>query len=276
MIYYCFLVSVKDAVVALAEKIGGTEENFVKMMNDKASELGLKNTVFKNCHGLDEEGHYSSARDMATIARELVSHQKILDYSSIYETYLRKGTDKQIWLVNTNKLVRFKEGVDGLKTGYTKDSGYCLTATMKQDNMRIIAVVMGEPDSGVRNDEVSGMLDYAFAQYSLDTLYTKNTIIDNIKLDKSNMENVDIVPKEDIKILYRKVDGKKNIDYDIKYDKIKSEIKMGDTIGQIIIKSEDKEIKRVDVTVNQDVKKASYIDLLSKNLKNIVTGKVRF
>lgn len=99
------VASGNDAVVALAEKIGGTEENFVKMMNDKAKELGLKNTNFKNCHGLDEKDHYSSANDMSMIARELVKHQKILDYSSIYETYLRKGTDKQIWLVNTNKVV---------------------------------------------------------------------------------------------------------------------------------------------------------------------------
>ena len=99
------VASGNDAVVALAEKIGGTEENFVKMMNDKAKELGLKNTNFKNCHGLDDKDHYSSARDMSIIARELVKHQKILDYSSIYETYLRKGTKKEIWLVNTNKVV---------------------------------------------------------------------------------------------------------------------------------------------------------------------------
>ena len=99
------IASGNDAVVALAEAIAGTEENFVKMMNDKVQQLGLKDTNFKNCHGLDEEGHYSSAYDMAYIGRELVRHQKILDYSSIYETYLREGTDKKIWLVNTNKVV---------------------------------------------------------------------------------------------------------------------------------------------------------------------------
>ena len=114
------IASGNDAVVALAEAIAGTEENFVKMMNEKLVKLGLKDSNFKNCHGLDEEGHYSSAYDMAYIARELVKHKKILEYSSIYETYLREGTDKKIWLVNTNKLVRFKDGVDGLKTGYTE------------------------------------------------------------------------------------------------------------------------------------------------------------
>ena len=270
------VASGNDAVVALAEKIGGTEENFVKMMNDKANELGLKNTNFKNCHGLDEKEHYSSAKDMALIAKELVKHQKILDYSSIYETYLRKGTDKQIWLVNTNKLIRFKEGVDGLKTGYTRDSGYCLTATMKKDNMRVIAVVMGEEDSATRNDEVSGMLDYAFAQYKIDTLFTKDTVIDNIKLDRSNIDNVDIVPIEDVNILYKKIDGKKNIDYEIKYDGIKPSMKRGDIVGKLIIKNDGIDYKMVDITIYQDIKKASYLDLLSKNLKNIITGKVKF
>ena len=269
------VASGNDAVVALAEKIGGTEENFVKMMNDKAKELGLKNTNFKNCHGLDDKDHYSSARDMSIIAKELVKHQKILDYSSIYETYLRKGTKKEIWLVNTNKLVRFKQGVDGLKTGYTENSGYCLTATMKQGDMRVIAVTMGEPDSNTRNNEISGMLDYAFAQYSIDTIYKKDDIVDNIKLDKSNIDSVDIVPLEDIKILYKKIDGKKDIKYEIKYNKISPKMNTGDVIGYMIIKDGDKEIKKVNVTVNKNVNKSSYIDLLSKNMRNIVTGNIK-
>ena len=126
------IASGNDAVVALAEYIGGTEENFVKMMNNKLRELGLTDSSFKNCHGLDEDEHYSSAYDMAMIARELLNHKKILKYTSVYETYLRENTDRRIWLVNTNKLVRFKSGVDGLKTGYTKTAGYCLTATMKK------------------------------------------------------------------------------------------------------------------------------------------------
>jgi D-alanyl-D-alanine carboxypeptidase (penicillin-binding protein 5/6) len=211
---------------------------------------------------------------MALIAKELVKHQKILDYSSIYETYLRKGTDKQIWLVNTNKLIRLKEGVDGLKTGYTKDSGYCLTATMKKDNMRVIAVVMGEEDSATRNDEVSGMLDYAFAQYKLDTLFTKNTVIDSIKLDKSNVDKVDIVPKEDVNLLYKKIDGKKNIDYEIKYDGIKPSMNKGDVVGKLIIKNNGIDYKMVDITIYKDIKKASYLDLLYKNFKNIIVGNI--
>lgn len=147
---------------------------------------------------------------------------------------------------------------------------------MKQDDMRVIAVAMGEPDSGTRNDEISGMLDYAFAQYDIDTIYTKTSVIDTLKLDKSNVESVDVVPLDDIKILYKKVDGKKDISYEIKYDKVGAKISKGDVIGQIIIKDGDIEIKRVNITVNSDVDKASYLDLFTKNLRNIVVGNINF
>jgi len=263
-----------DAVVALAERIGGTEENFVKMMNDKAKKLGLKNTNFKNCHGLDDKEHYSSARDMAIIAKELVKHKKILEYSSIYETYLRKGTNKQIWLVNTNKLVRFKKGVDGLKTGYTENSGYCLTATMKSDGMRIIAVVMGEADSATRNDEVSGMLDYAFAQYKLDTILNKNKVLKNININKGKKENVGIISKEDVTILKKKIDKDKEIKYDIKVKDIKLPIKKGDNVGTLSIYVDNELYKNVDVTVNEDVKKVDIFTLYGRYLKKIITGNI--
>ena len=263
-----------DAVVALAERIGGTEENFVKMMNDKAKKLGLKNTNFKNCHGLDDKEHYSSARDMAIIAKELVKHNKILEYSSIYETYLRKGTDKQIWLVNTNKLVRFKKGVDGLKTGYTENSGYCLTATMKEDGMRVIAVVMGEPDSGVRNDEVSGMLDYAFAQYKLDTILNKNKVLKNININKGKKENVNIISKEDVTLLKKKIDKDKEIKYDLKLKDIKLPIKKGDNVGILSIYVDNELYKNINVTVNEDVKKVDIFTLYGRYLKKIVTGNI--
>lgn len=134
------IASGNDAVVALSEAVSGTLDAFVSKMNERAKELGLKNTNFKNPHGLDTANHYSSARDMSLIAKELVKHEKIFEFTSVYEDYLREGTDKKIWLVNTNKLVRFYDGVDGLKTGFTEGAGYCLTATAKKDGMRVIAV----------------------------------------------------------------------------------------------------------------------------------------
>lgn len=260
----------------MAEAIAGSETNFVNMMNDKAKELGLKDTYFQNSHGLDAENHYSSAHDMAIIARELVKHDKILEYSSIYETYLRNGTDRQTWLVNTNKLVRFKQGVDGLKTGYTGASGYCLTATMQKDGMRIIAVVMGEPSSTVRNTEVSNMLDYAFAQYGLQKLISKEKVVDTITLNKSKKERVAVIPVEDVSILYKKTDKKIVPTYDIKYNKIKSNIKVGDIIGTMSIMDGDKEIRKVNLTVIEEVKKANLFELLVRYTKDIIVGNINF
>lgn len=147
---------------------------------------------------------------------------------------------------------------------------------MKKDGMRVISVVMGEPDSTTRNDEVSGMLDYAFAQYAIDTILTKEDIVDTIKLESSNIEKVDVVPIDNVNILYKRVDGKKDIKYDIKYKKLKSIIKKGEVIGKLIVKSDDKIIKEVDVTVNKDVDKASYLDLFSKYLKNVIIGNINF
>ena len=266
------VASGNDAVVALAEAIAGTEENFVNMMNERANEIGLTDTNFKNCHGLDEENHYSSAYDMALIAKELVEHDKILEFSSIYETYLRQGTDRQTWLVNTNKLVRFKSGVDGLKTGYTDNSGYCLTATMKKDNMRIIAVAMGEPDSTTRNNEVSGMLDYAFAQYSLKNVLSKTVKVKDVKLTKSKQESIALVPMEDVNLIYKKIDKVPNPTYKIEVDEMQSEIKKGEVVGKIKVYNNDKLIDEVNLTVNEDVKKLNIFELFIKYLKEIIIG----
>lgn len=265
-----------DAVVALAEAIAGTEENFVKMMNDKVIELGLKDTNFKNCHGLDEEGHYSSAYDMAYIGRELVKHQKILEYSSIYETYLREGTDKKIWLVNTNKLVRFKEGVDGLKTGYTEGAGFCLTATMKKDGMRVIATVMGEPDSSTRNNEVSSMLDYAFAQMGLKRVLSKDSVVEKISLSKAKVDEVKIVPVKDVNVLYKKVEGEITPTYEIKLDEISAPLKQGDVVGKLYVMNNDDIINEVELTVSENVEKCNLFELYFKYLKNVLCGNISF
>lgn len=265
------IASGNDAVVALAEYIGGTEENFVKMMNKKARELGLNDTVFKNCHGLDEEGHYSSAYDMAMIAKELLKHKKILNYTSVYETYLRENTDRKIWLVNTNKLVRFKSGVDGLKTGYTKTAGYCLTATMKKENMRVIATVMGEDSIENRNSEVSSMLDYAYREYRMKKYISKNKVLKTIKSDKTKDRSIEIVPTYDINILTKVSDNLKP-SYSIKINNIKTNIKKGDKVGIITIKNNGKVISKMNLTVKKDVKKANIFELYFKYLSDIVSG----
>jgi len=270
------IASGNDAVVALAEKIAGTEEMFVKMMNDKAKELGLKNTNFKNPHGLDAANHYSTAYDMAMIAKELIKHEKVFEYTSIYETYLRQNLPTKIWLVNTNKLVRFYEGLDGLKTGYTSEAGYCLTFTAKKNNMRLLGVVMGEPDSSVRNEEVKEMLDYGFAQYEVETMLSTKSVLDTKEVDKGKQRYVDLVPTENINFLNKKTDGKRNASYEVKIDNLKAPLKVGDKVGTLIIKENDNKTRKVDITVAKNIEKANILELFIRNLEDIITGNIKF
>ena len=147
------IASANDAAVALAEKLGGAVENFIKMMNEKAKELGCKNTNFVNVHGLDDDNHLTTARDMSIMARELLKHEEILNYTSIYEEFLNKPDGTRTWMVNTNKLIKYYNGLDGLKTGFTKKAGYCLTATAKRNGMRLISVVMNEATTEDRSND---------------------------------------------------------------------------------------------------------------------------
>lgn len=263
------IASGNDAVVAMAEKIGGSVDVFVNMMNEKAKTLGLKNTKFKNPHGLDTDEHFSSARDMSIIARELVKHKEVLKFTSIYEDYLRENTDRKIWLVNTNKLVRFYDGVDGLKTGYTEDAGYCLTATAKKNGMRVIAVVMGEPDSKLRNKEVSEMLDYAFAQYEIHNLLGDKKVVGKYEIDKAKKKYVDIIPNGEVTILKKKGEKLNNVKYDVILDKLKAPIKSGDSVGTLEIKENNKLLRSVDLTVKESIKKANLLELYIRYIKDI-------
>ena len=268
------VMSGNDAVVALAEAVSGTEEEFVKKMNARAKELGLKDTVFKNPHGLDDANHYSSAYDMSLIAKELVKHKKVLNYTSIYEDYLRKGTNRELWLVNTNKLVRFYNGVDGLKTGYTKEAGYCLTATAIRDDMRIITVVMGEPDTKTRNAETTQMLDYAFANYKVTKLLDRNSAISKKEISKAKSKYTKIVPKEDVVVLGKKADKIGKVKYKLNLNKIKAPIKRGTKLGSLNVSKDGKVINSVDVTVKEDVKKANLFELYFRYLKDIIGGDI--
>lgn len=269
------VASANDATVAMAETIAGSEEEFVKLMNKKVEKLGLKNTHFSNCTGLDVENHYSTARDLSIIVRELLSHEKILEFSSIYEDYLREDTDNKFWLVNTNKLVRQYQGADGLKTGHTDAAGYCLAATAKKNNMRLVAIVLGEENSKVRNSETMALLDYGFDLYEVNVIEKKNTKIDTLTLDKANRENVDIILKENVSIFKKKTD--KQIDYttELKMDRVKLPIKKGDTVGKVIVKDKNnKTITTTEVTVKEDIKKINIFGLYIRNLKELVTSTI--
>ena len=261
-----------DATVAMAERIAGTEEAFVKLMNDRAKELGLTNTNFKNSTGLDAENHYSTAYDMSVIARELVKHKKILEFTGTYEEYLRKDSASPFWLVNTNRLVRFYKGVDGLKTGYTKEAGYCLTSTAEKDNMRLITVVMNEPSTQIRNGETSSMLDYGFNMYSVNKILDTDTSLQKSKVELGNDLEVEIVPTEEVKILNNKNSDERNVTYELELNTIKAPVKKGDIVGKIKVYEDNKVINEINATVKYDVDKANIFKIYYRNLKNLFKG----
>lgn len=269
------MASGNDATVAMAEVISGTEERFVKLMNQKVKELSLKNTAFKNCTGLDEEGHYSSAYDMAMIARELVvNHPEILRFSSMYEDYLREDTPNKFWLVNTNKLVRFYEGADGLKTGHTDAAQYCLAATAKRKGVRLIGIVLGVPNSKVRNTQAMQLLDYGFNNVKQRVLKKSGEVVSTLKLDKADISEIQVKIKDDL-VVVENLDGEEHkYTYDIVIDDVKLPIQANTVVGKIKVKEGKNVVSTMDLIVDKKVEKLSYLDLFLNSLLNIFSGEI--
>ncbi|WP_339227915.1 D-alanyl-D-alanine carboxypeptidase family protein [Oceanobacillus sp. FSL K6-2867] len=268
------IASGNDASVALAERIAGSEEAFVKKMNERAKELKLENTNFQNTTGLPAENHYSTSYDMAVIANELLKYESITDYTSVYEDYLRKGQDNEFWLVNTNKLVRFYPDVDGLKTGYTSEAKYCLTATAERDEMRVIAVVMGAESPKERNTMVSGLLDYAFNQFETNKLFEKDEKITDVRLLKSKQKNVDIVTKQSISTLHKKGEAEKDIHTEVELQETWNlPVKRGDEVGKLYVKDNEKVLYEIPLTVEEDIERTSYFNLLKRTVQEMVKAR---
>ncbi len=270
------MASANDATVALAERIAGSEDNFVKMMMEHAKKLGLKNTNFVNPTGLDEDNHYSTAYDLSLIARELMKHEQIFEFSSLYEDYLRVDTPNKFWLVNTNKLVRFYEGADGLKTGFTDNAKYCMAVTAKRGNMRLLAIILGEDVSKVRNQETVSLLDYGFNAYEVTTIRKKGEVVDKLKFDKANVNQVDVVVKNDIGILKKKNEDLKKYTEKIKLDKVNLPIKKGSIVGKLELYDGDNLVGSYDLIVEKNIKKNGFINLFISNFKDIVSGNLNF
>ena len=268
------VASANDATVALAEYISGSEEKFVKKMNKKVLELGLKNTHFSNSTGLDEDNHYSTSSDMAKIARDLViNHPKVLEFSSIYEDYLRQDQEEKFWLVNTNKLVKLYPGVDGLKTGHTDDAGYCMTVTAKKNGLRVIGVVTGEKSAKERNKEVMNLLDYAFSNYKVKTIVSKSKDLGSIKVLKGKKDKVPIVLQEDANIIE---DSDKNTKYkyNINIDEVlEAPITKNQVIGSLEVVLKNKVVKKVNIITKEEIVKANLLDLYKKTIAKVLTGK---
>jgi len=266
------LASGNDASVAMAEKLSGTEQQFVDWMNRRAKELGMNNTHFVNASGLPANNHYSTAYDIAIMSRELLKHPEILAYTGLYQDYLRKTSDKPFWLVNTNKLVRFYSGADGLKTGYTSEAKYCLTATAKRDNLRVIAVVMGEPTTKTRNEEVSQMFDYTFSQYMNHTLINKGDTIGELSVEKGKEQQLKLIAEEPYTILLKKGTALENIRQELQWkESIKAPIKQGELLGKLKVYQSDQLMKEYDITAPQSISKANWWHLLKRSVSGLFT-----
>lgn len=248
------IASANDAALAMASHLAGSEAEFVKKMNEKVSELGLKNTHFNDCTGLSSQNHYTSAYDLAMISDELIEkHPDVLNYTNIQEDYIRKDTSKPFWLVNTNKMIGRVKYLDGLKTGYTSFSKYCITLHMKQDNMSLISVVFGYEKATTRNAESLELMRYGFANYKLEKVVKKGTVFESI--DHVLFKNrVNITAKEDLFYLCKKSDQN---NYDIVYD---YDIFMNS--GKIEAFLNQKNIGRVDVELSEEPQRRNLWELI--------------
>lgn len=264
------VASANDASVALAEYIAGTEEQFVEMMNKRAKELGLKNTHFQNPNGLPAKDHYSTAYDIAVMSRELLKHPEITKYTGIYQDYLRQNSKKPFWLVNTNKLVRFYQGLDGIKTGYTSEAKFCLTATAKRGNFRTIAVVMGEPDTKKRNQEVCQMLDYAFNRYTSHLVYKKGDLIAAKPIEKGDPETIQIRANHNVSLLMQKGDNPNAYTKKIIWKELKAPIRKGETLGKIQFEKEGKIVAELELTSSSEVKEASIWSTIKRTVSRVL------
>ena len=266
------MASANDAIVSMAEYISGSEEEFVKLMNEKARELNLKNTHFVNVSGLDEDNHYSSAFDLASIAIELMKHSDVFKYTTVYEDYLRKNTNNKFWLVNTNKLIKTYKGADGLKTGMTDNAGYCMAVTAKRNNMRLLAIVLGEKEGKIRNKETEELLDYGFNQYEMIKIKDKGEILKEITIDKAIPNKVNVLLDKDVMILRKRNDEKKEYVSEIKINNLKLPIQKGDIIGKLIINDGTNTIKQVDLITDNNINKQNFLNLWFNTIINIFSG----
>lgn len=272
------IASANDASVAMAEKIAGSEEEFVSRMNARAKELGMNNTNFVNCCGLDTDNHYSSAYDVALMSRELITkHPQISNYSTVWMDTIthttRKGTS-EFGLTNTNKMVRFYDGITGLKTGSTSLAKYCLSATAKKENMDLIAVIMGAPDTKTRFMEASKLLNYGYANYSIYTDDTDTLELAPVKVSRGVMDQVPGKAVQDFSYLCSK--GKTSADIRkevIMNEKVDAPVASDSKIGEIIYYYGNDKIGTVDIVAAQSVDKAGLKDYFVKVLKHYFVGK---
>lgn len=267
--------SANDAAVALAEYIAGSEDIFVKLMNQRSKILGMKNTNFSNASGLPNKEHYTSAYDVSLMSRELLKHGKTQEWLTTYILDMmvgRKKTSTQT-MVNTNRLIKEYNGATGIKTGSTNEAGYCLSASAKRGNLELIAVIMGADTSKVRFDEAKRMLDYGFANYDSITIGKKGDIIATLPVEKGRLQEVDLMLAEDSYVLLPKGE-KGNFDKEVNLpESISAPILSGDEVGTLLISLNGKEIDKIKLVSKSNVEKANIINMLNRTIKSYLSGR---
>lgn len=257
MLKSVIIASANDAACALAEHVAGSEEAFVKKMNEKAAELGMKNTNFENTNGLDDttEKHYTSARDIAIMSRELIKHEKILEYSSIWMDTVRNG---MFGLTNTNRLVRFYRGCTGLKTGSTSKAGFCVSATAERDGVSLICVIMGAESGDKRNAMASKLLDYGFANYGV--YKYEPEALENMKVTGGISESVKIEAEAFSCVLEKGKISKMQYKVELP-ESVSAPIKKGDKVGEIVFSCDGSEVGRTEILASEDIPKIGFFEL---------------
>ncbi len=261
------VASANDACTALGEYIAGSSQAFVKLMNEKAQSLGLENTCFENCTGLDDtiKNHYSCAYDLAVIAREVLKHDLIYNYSTIWLDYLRNGKTE---LNNTNKLVNKYDGITGLKTGTTSKAGFCVCATAEREDMNLIAVVLGADTSEHRFQTASNLLDFGFAEYAVVAPQIDEAQITPVKIKNGKVKSVVPIYNQTDKLLVKKGDINIIYTYEIE-DSVSAPVENGAELGEISIKNGDDVIKTITLVSPKAIEKISFNYILIEMLRNI-------
>ena len=259
MIKATAVASANDAAVALAEFISGTEDDFVAAMNAKAKELGMKDTVFKNCNGLDEEGHLTSAYDVALMSRALIAHPKIYDYTGIWLDSLRGGETQ---IVNTNKLLRTYDGITGLKTGTTGDAGSCITATAERGGMSLIAVVLGADSGTARFKDAAALLDHGFANYESVTLSLTDEL-DPVTVAGGMQSEVGVTCEDSASLTLPKGEKDKLKRSVTMEESVAAPVTKGDKVGTISYTLDDKELASFDILAAEHVEKKSFSSIFA-------------
>ena len=254
--------SANDSCVAIAEKIAGSESIFTERMNEKAKELGANDTLFANCTGLPKEPQYSCAKDVAKMMQALLTHEEYFEFGKVWMDKFQHPKGRYTEISNTNKLVRFYDGCDGGKTGFTNQAGFCLAATAKRDNMRIISVVIGEENSNNRFEDIKTMFDYAFANYTMKPIAQANVPLSEIaRVNGGKIKEISVCPKRTV-CAFCKRGEKVNITTETKFDKLRAPILKGEEVGEMIVYKDNVEVDRVPLLANVTAEKANVWDRL--------------